>query len=313
MPLSFQERMPLRLSRILVVILLVVSVATVVIYSTEDDDGLLHRIQSQVRSLVLPASEVGVGLGESIDGAEDSISDATASDAALSELKARNAELTEALVTAEEYRLEAIRLQELLSLKDQYAIDGVAARIVGRNMDAWSQTVTLDAGADDGVSVGLTVVGGSGVVGQVVSVADGSCTVRLITDPQSGVAAMVQSSRAEGIVRGSLSGLIYLEAVEMGVEVSVGDVVMTSGLGGSFTKGLLIGTVVRVEGDATDDSRRIVVSPTGSADALEEVLVVFSATSASGSGSASADPGSVSSDDASSSSVSADGSEGDAS
>lgn len=301
MPLNFQDRMPLRLSRILIVALVVVSAVTITIYAAEGEDGFLHSVQSKVRSLVLPLGEVGSGVGAAVESAEESMSDAAAGEGTLSELRSRNAELTETLVKAEEYRLEAQRLQELLNLKDQYGVEGVAGRVVGRSTDAWSQTITLDVGLDDGVDAGLTVVAGSGVIGQVVSTASGSCTVRLITDPQSGVAAMIQSSRAEGIVRGSLSGLLYLEGVEMGIEVSVGDVVMTSGLGGSFTKGLLIGTVVRVEGDATDDSRRIVVSQAGNVSSLEEAMVVFSAKESSSSGASS------SSSDSSSADATADG------
>jgi rod shape-determining protein MreC len=99
--------------------------------------------------------------------------------------------------------------------------------------------------------------------------------VRLLTDAQSGAAAMVQSSRAEGIVRGSLSGLLYLENIEADVKLSVGDVVITSGLGGSYVKGLLIGTIVRVEGNSVDGTRTVVVSPNDSTSLLEEAIVVF--------------------------------------
>ena len=90
---------------------------------------------------------------------------------------------------------------------------------------------------------------------------------------------MVQSSRAEGVVRGSLNSLLYLENVGDDVSVSIGDVVLTSGLGGSYTKGLLIGTVVRVDGSTTDATRKIIVSPNETASVLQEVIVVTSAAS----------------------------------
>ena len=67
-----------------------------------------------------------------------------------------------------------------------------------------------------------------------------TATVRLLTDPGSGAGAIIQSSRAEGVVRGSLDGLLYLEAVDADVVVNVDDLVVTSGLGGSYTRGLLI-------------------------------------------------------------------------
>ena len=153
----------------------------------------------------------------------------------------------------------------------------MSGRVIGRTTDAWNQTVTLDVGSSSGVETGLTVLGPTGVVGQVISVDGGSCRVRLLTDPQSGAAAMVQSSRAEGIVRGSMDGLLYLENIGADVNVQVGDVVLTSGLGGSYTRGLIIGTVVRVEGSAGSDTRKIVVAPNDTVSLMEEALVVFSA------------------------------------
>ena len=119
-------------------------------------------------------------------------------------------------------------------------------------------------------------MGTSGVVGQVVSASTNTATVRLLTDPQSGAAAMVQSSRAEGILRGSLVGLLYLEDLDADAEVAAGDVVVTSGLGGSYARGLIIGTVVKVDSSQGDSSRRVVVSPNDSISTLEDVLVVSS-------------------------------------
>ena len=110
-----------------------------------------------------------------------------------------------------------------------------------------------------------------------------SSVVRLLTDSQSGAAAMVQSSRAQGIVRGSLEGLLFLENLEEDAQVAVGDVVITSGLGGSYTSGLIIGTVVRVEEGEGGSSPTVVVSPNDDPSALEEVVVVRSAESTEGS------------------------------
>ena len=117
-------------------------------------------------------------------------------------------------------------------------------------------------------------MGPVGVVDQVVSTSRTTATVRLLTDPKSGAAALIQSNRAEGIVRGSLDGLLYLQNVDADVQVSVGDLVLTSGLGGSYVRGLLIGTVVKVEGSAGDATRTIVVSPNDTVSVLEDVLVV---------------------------------------
>ena len=92
----------------------------------------------------------------------------------------------------------------------------------------------------------------------------------------------MRPTRAEGVVRGSLEGLLYLENLDADAEVQVGDIVVTSGLGGSYKRGLVIGTVVKVDARQGDATRRVVVSPTGAVEALEEVLVVFSVGSDAG-------------------------------
>ncbi len=281
MPLNFNTGGKSRVPTVLLLVFLAVSVVLMTVYVREGGTGPLHAVQAEVTSVLSPLEFLGASGGAAVDGAADAFGDATADSGTLSELKDQNAELKELLTQAEEYRLEAERLEGLLNLKETYKIEGVSGRVIGRSTDAWSQTITIDVGSSDGVEVGLTVVGPSGVVGQVVSVSAGSATVRLLSDPQSGVASMVQSSRAEGVVRGSLSGLLYLENIGEDVSVSVGDAVLTSGLGGSYTKGLLIGTVVRVEGSVGDDAREIVVAQNESIGTLEEVIVVFSASETS--------------------------------
>lgn len=279
MALNFQNNAPAPGGRLPLIITLVLSLVCLGIYGSEGAEGPLHRVQATVAGLVAPLQLAGAPLGSAVEGAEQAAEEQGADEETLAALRAQNAELTQALTQAEEYRLEAQRLQALLNLKDTYEIDGVAARVIGRSTDAWNQTITLDVGTANGVETGLTVMGPYGVIGQVISVSAGNCRVRLLTDPQSGAAALVQQSRAEGIVRGSLDGLLYLENIGADVNIQVGDVVLTSGLGGSYTRGLLIGTVARVEGSAGNDSRRIVVAPNDSVTLLQEALVVFSAAS----------------------------------
>lgn len=286
MALKFKDSGHIQISRIIVIIELVICVVLMSVYGSEGQNGALHTIQTQLHGLLAPFEAIGASGGAAVEGASDAVSDATADGETLSALTQRNEELTNMLAKTEEYRLEAERLSGLLNMKETYRIEGVSGHVIGRSTDAWNQTITIDIGTDDGVDTGLTVVGPSGVIGQVISVSQGSSTVRLLTDPQSGVAAMIQSSRADGIVRGSLVGLLYLENIDEAVEVQVGDVVLTSGLGGSFMKGLLIGTVVRVEGKAADGTRTIIVSQNELISALEEVTVVFSASEATSSATA---------------------------
>ena len=289
MSLNFQNRNGASANRVLLIILLVVSLVMATVYSREGESGPLHAIQGAVGSIAAPLKFVGASASSGMSDAQDALTDASADDATLSQLREQNAELIISaydglrvlVAQTEEYRQEVERLEGLLDLKESSGAEGIGGRIIGRNTDAWNQTVTIDVGTSSGVSTGLTVMGPNGVIGQVVSAQTSSSTVRLLSDPRSGAAALIQSSRAEGVVRGSLDGLLYLENIDSDVQVSVGDVVLTSGLGGSYTRGLLIGTVVKIEGAQNDASRRIVVSPNDAATSLEEVLVVTSASESS--------------------------------
>lgn len=296
MPFDAQNHSPALFYRVLTAALCAACVASMAVYSHEGPDGPLHRLQGGVQSLLAPVEGVtGTPMAAVAEDAAEASADAGASEETLSQLRERNAELVGLLAQAEELRLENQRLQGLVNIVSAYGIEGVTGRVVGRSTDAWNQTVTLDVGSDAGVEAGLTVVGATGVVGQVVSVAPGSCVVRLLTDPQSGAAALVQASRAEGVVRGSLAGVLYLENAAADAELNVGDVVLTSGLGGSYTRGLLIGTIVRVDGAAGDASRKVVVAPNDTAAPLEELTVVFDAKAATAAGPSSAGDGAGSS------------------
>lgn len=275
MALNFQQRGRSGASTGLLALFLAVSLILVVVYAREGQDGPLHSAQAAVSGWVAPVQTAGAPVGAAAAQMQDIVVDATADEGSLSELRDLNRQLIAQYAQSEEDRLEAERLRGLLGLKDAYEMDGVAARIIGRSAQAWSQTVTIDAGSAEGVDAGQTVMGSTGVVGQIIDVAEHSATVRLLTDPNSGAAAMVQSSRAEGIVRGSLEGLLYLEDVAADKQVSLGDVVITSGLGGSYVKGLIIGTVAKIDMRQGDSLRRIVVAANDAPELLEEVFVVF--------------------------------------
>lgn len=274
MALNFQNNSSAPRPQVLLVVFLVVSLALVTLYSREGENGPVHAVQNAAKVVAQPFSFVGAAAGSGAEDVLDSAADLTADASTLSQLQEQNQELRDLLAQAEEYRQEAQRLEALLGLSDSYDIDGVAARVIGRSTEAWSQTVTINAGEDDGVDAGQTVMGPSGVVGQVIATTASTAEVRLLTDPQSGVAVLIQSNREEGIVRGSLDGLLYLENVDSDVAVTAGDVVVTSGLGGSYTRGLIVGTVVRVDERQGESSRRIVIAPNEDLGPLEDVLVV---------------------------------------
>lgn len=277
MALNLQQSGTRPKRRALFICLLVVALALCVVYSREGEEGPLHSFQDSVMNYTGPALGVGAAIGASGDDVAQALSDLSASPSTLSALREQNEQLRRLLAETEEYRQEAERLRDLLDMRQVSGVTGPTARIIGRSTNAWDQSITIDLGSADGVRPGMTVMGATGVIGQVSRVGEHTATVRLLTDPDSGAAVMIQSSRELGIVRGSISGVLFLEDLEDDVIPQVGDVVITSGLGGSYERGLIVGAVASVNKAANNPTGAIVVNPNDNASVLEEVIVVFSA------------------------------------
>lgn len=270
----------------LLVILLVVSLVLVVVYVREGDEGPLHAVQDSASAIASPLTSVGSATGSLAASASSSLEDLTADGQTLNQLRESNATLSQMVVELEEYRQEAMRLESLIGLHDAYGFTSVAAHVTGYSSDSYNRLITIDVGSASGISAGLPVMGSTGVVGQVISVSAYTSQVRLLNDAQSGVAVMLQSSRTEGIVSGSVEGVLYLDGVDASVEVQEGEAVITTGLGGGYFRGLVIGTVSKVEQRQGDATRTIVITPNASFSNISEVLVVLGM---SGEGAASGD------------------------
>ena len=274
MPLRFNERETAISGNVLLIVLVVVSLLCVFVYNAEGEDGPLHRVQAAAGVITSTIRTGGVGISSAQTAAQTTLEDLSADPNTVSELKQQNEELRQMVSELEEYRQEAERLQSIQKLSDTFGIEGITCHIIGVSGDSWNRVLTIDKGGDDGITVGLPVMGTSGLVGQVKSVTAGTADVRLLQDSASGVAVLIQSSRAEGLLRGNIDGLLYLEDVDADVEVKVGDVIVTSGLGGGYFRGLIVGTVVRVEDSNGQAIRKIVVAPNDTIAGLEEVMIV---------------------------------------
>ena len=200
------------------------------------------------------------------------------------ELQKEVALLEEALLQAEEYRLENERLRRLVEFAEQVSFRLVPARVIGEDVLAESKTLTINKGSRDGIRPGMVAVAAGGVVGQLLdepgsTIGLNAAQVLLITDRNSRVDALIQRSRARGVVRGRGGvGRLELLYVERTADVAEGDAVVCSGLGGIFPKGLLLGTVAAVESDPNQLSLRVEVTAGADFSRLEEVLIVFPET-----------------------------------
>ena len=166
------------------------------------------------------------------------------------------------------------RLQQLLDFRAQLPPGSVTATIIANSASTWFQSCLLDKGSSDGVGKGMAAVTPLGVVGQVISTAARSAKVLLITDPNSGVDVLVQRTRARGIVSGSLEQKTVMKYVKRSEDIQVGDRLITTGLDGVFPKGLMVGTVTKVQKQNLGLFQYIELTPAVSPSQTEEVLVV---------------------------------------
>ena len=260
------------------IVLSIVSVLLLTFYIREGDTGPIHAVRAGVVTITSPVRSLGSVIASPFNGLGNIFANLTASQETLDELREQNKELTAQVAELSEAQETATRLEGLLELKSTYNLQSTAARIVGSSTDAWSRTVTIDKGSLDGLAINMPVTDSSGVIGQIIEVAPTSAVVRLITDEASGVSAMVQSTRAQGILQGQPDGTLRLEYVSVDADVKEGDIIVTSGIGGIYPKGLPLGTVASVEREPNALYYTVVVNVTSTTENNEEVLVITSLT-----------------------------------
>jgi rod shape-determining protein MreC len=184
------------------------------------------------------------------------------------ELERKNAELAEMAVANE-------RLREFLNFKKQIPKPTLPAELIGEDASSWFRTITINKGSRDGVRKGMVVVAAAGLVGHVIHASRDVSRVLLITDYNSSVDVICQASRARGIVQGKKGELCDLNYVSRRENVSRGERVVTSGLGGRFTKGLIIGHVTDVEKKPYGVFQKVEITPAVDFRKLEEVFVIL--------------------------------------
>jgi rod shape-determining protein MreC len=189
-------------------------------------------------------------------------------------LKQRVAELQMENHLKEEALQANERLRKLLDFRAGVPSAMVAAEVIGQDPSGWFRSVTINKGERDGIQRGMAVISSEGVIGQVLKAAPRYATVLLLTDYNSAIDAIVQKTRARAIVEGKGENLCRLKYLLRTEEVQIGDVIITSGLGGNFPKGLVIGTVMKVEKKGHGIFQYAELAPGVDLSRLEEVLVI---------------------------------------
>ena len=190
-------------------------------------------------------------------------------------LKKKIDDLKAQLILYQEGYLEAERLRNLLALKDDYNFKFVTACVIGREQVTLSKTILINKGTAHGLKTGMPVLAGSGLVGRVIDVSWHAAKILLLIDESSNIDAIVQRNRTQGIIRGAGSQGYVLKYISKTQDVEEGDVIISSGIGGVFPKGMMIGQISHVDQQEAGLFFKINVAPSVDFSKLEEVLVLI--------------------------------------
>ncbi len=196
------------------------------------------------------------------------------------QLRADNNDLRQQLTELQHQRAENQQLRALLQIKQAAPWRTVGARVIGRDASNWWRSIQIDRGSDDGLRPDQPVLSAGGLVGKTVAVTRGESRVLLLIDPGCKAGAILAGTREPGIVSGaSAAGLrrepqLQMSFVDRKSNVKLGDAVYTSGLGGVFPRGILIGTVSEADLDPQGLYQLVSLNPAADFRRLEEVMVI---------------------------------------
>jgi rod shape-determining protein MreC len=259
----------------MLIILILLSLAGIALDQNED----LQPIEDLALRFVVPIQGKLTSLA-------NNLSDLTQATQDLKELNRRNEELQS---LADRLMIENVRLKEIESENEalrrllgftqanpthSYKAAEVKGRVIGRDPSNFLSYLTIDSGSQQGIERGMPVVTERGLVGRITEVGSNWAKVMLIIDPSSSVNALIQTSRATGVVEGQVGGSLLMKYIPQEETVNVNDIVLTSGLGGNFPKKLIIGQVTAVHQRDIEMFQQADIRPTVDFNNLEIVLVI---------------------------------------
>ena len=272
---------PLWRNRPLMITIIIVIILFVLLIMTSGENNM-SGTESIVGTVLAPFQQALYSATEGISGFFTRVFGSGDIKAENLELEARVAELEGQLLEYEETKKENERLRELLNYtEDAEDIEYVTAKVIGRDPGHWYETFQINLGIADGVKVDMPVVSGDGLIGRVIETGATWSKVMPIVDSSSGVSGLVERTRDNGILNGSLSAgdenaLLTLGNLPLDADLIPGDTVITSGLAGVFPKGIPIGEVTEVSQSGDGMRNQAVVTPYADFSHIEEVLVITS-------------------------------------
>lgn len=192
-----------------------------------------------------------------------------------SQLEAEVARLQSQIVDLQQQNSELQVLSALLDFARTHSENEyITAAVIGRDISPFLHYVIINRGSDDGLRRGMPVVSSQGLVGRVAAVTADGARVQLINDPDSAINVRIQPSGAEALLQGSITGDLTVEAIPQDASVQIGDLVLTSGLGGNYPPNILIGQISSIRQRPVELFQSATIQPVVDFAELEIVLVI---------------------------------------
>lgn len=264
---------------------LIAAIAILIVAFLVSQTGLFRPVRDLAADLLAPVQDQFARLSRTISDWAQGGRDLVALRDENRELRAQVDRLSVELLHLEEANKEIEQLRTLLDFTQTYpAYQFKGAEIIGRAVGTGASNLfpdlVLDVGERDGIQRNMPVVTERGLVGRVLEVYPNACRVLLLTDGRSSVNAVIQRSRATGLVEGRPGGKLVMTRIPHDSSIAEGDIVLTSGLGGTFPKALIIGQVSRVIRSDVELFLQAEIRPTVDFDGLERALVITNFTAA---------------------------------
>ena len=263
----------IRRNRVLLASALCLALGAALVVQTGRTPARGDRLGRVFLEIMAPLLRSSAAVGRLVGGTWHGFADLVRARTENTLLRERARRLEHEVDRLSEVEIENGRLRQLLDFRETLHGDLLTARVIGRDATGLARTLTIDRGESDGIARGAAIIAPEGVVGQVFLVSGHAARVLLVSDHNSGVDALVQRTRARGIVQGTVDAGCVLKYVKRTEDVQVGDELVTSGLDGIFPKGLPVGRVVAIDKRGQGLFQSADVTPRVDFDQLEEVLV----------------------------------------
>ncbi len=252
-------------------------ILVLLIFLSNVETSKLSYLESLGSKIINPIQKVFVDLKNKIVGNTSYFDDIDKLREENSQLKTENSDLKEQLREMEILKAENQTLQEDLNLTEKYSnYEAIPAYVINRDISNYSGNIVLNVGKDDGVEKNMTVIADKGLVGHVISVTSNTCKVQVIVDAASTVSATINTTDESIICKGTLENNQILRAtyIPTGADLIIGDTIQTSGIGGIYPKGILIGTITDIVTTNNSIDRYAVIQTAVDFSKVYTVLVI---------------------------------------